>query len=74
MLSYICNDLTNCVDKKRLVYFLARSSFICGEEGRKNQYYIIVEPKEWLSQEDLQNRISLWLPSGSRLIIMIIRF
>lgn len=62
------------MDKKRLVYSLARSAFICGEEGMKNEDIIIIEPKEWLSQEDLQNRISLWLPSGNRLVIMSIRF
>lgn len=62
MLQCISNNQT--IDKQQLIYYLARSAYLCNDGNFKN-FKFKLEPTEWLSSEDLQNRISLWLPSGN---------
>ena len=41
---------------------MARSAFLCND--RISDSFCSIELTEWLSKEELQDRISLWLPSG----------
>ena len=66
LLKYLLNETKTGLDKKKLVYQLGRAAFLCDECRIINCcWWGLAGPKEWLSREDLQDRISLWLPSGN---------